>query len=732
MFFLVGIQFVFSQTKRELITELTLNFDTESSSISNTEAQKVTAIIKDLKADLSTYSLEISAYTDNQGSVDYNKELAAKRAIASADFFVKIGFHNRKISYNSQGEFHPLSDNESEIGRAKNRRATIKIYQNEDDKIAIGGFTIKEKLYTIDTSNPQEVVYESGTRITIPENAFEDKNGNPIIGDVQLSYIEYRDPVDFILGNIPMDIKQDGESLHFNSGGMFKIKASKNEEEVFLKKDKLIDIDFPLVENLPDMNFYEFDEEKNVWIKKVENITVNENQLVNLDLFLVEQRDNNPKLDSISSQAFNLINTIKSEINSDGVDCSKMYHNLKLGKLLTSSSDTLYRKTQVVPVMLRKMNLKKQKGVEYQILSSEKIKKNRINEGKKYEIKCTIISEKEGNLNNLKITVLTDSYINKLNEINWISSKSLENQKLKSIELKSISKKSQNLYQISFRDSLNLIVFDSLKVVDFNLQKEKILDNIINQLKNRQVQLKRIDNLVSNYNKVIQNKAKIIDNYKKIRYTTNDTVKMYSKLVENFWEFNRDFMTNEEKALDKNQWVNYFDENKILMANRYKEIEANKKFQDCFNNARERDKFIERQNRVNNTAANVRQKLQISSLGIYNCDQIQRLQEPIIIYAKYENEQEQKVVPLFIYIVDKSINGILKYDGYNGYDPSKFAISSKSECTLLAFDSEGNAYIYNLEKMKSLKTIKNQSKNKLILVKIETIENRDQLSALLN
>lgn len=39
----------------------------------------------------------------------------------------------------------------------------------------------------------------SGTQICIPPAIFVDKHGQLVTGEVEITYVEYRDPIDFIL-----------------------------------------------------------------------------------------------------------------------------------------------------------------------------------------------------------------------------------------------------------------------------------------------------------------------------------------------------------------------------------------------------------------------------------------------------------------------------------------------------------------------------------------------------
>lgn len=724
LFLWIGTTCSFSQNNSQLVKEITVYFESASSVISKAEAIKMEEAIQSL-TDSHQYSVELSAHTDSEGSSTYNDNLSTQRAMVVADFLVNKGFFNRKISFVAQGENQPIAENETDSGKAQNRRVTVKIQKKFDDKLSVGGFTIEEKFYTFSAENQQKIEHPSGTVIEIPENAFVDKNGNPVTGDVQVSYIEYRDPVDFILGNIPMDYHQDGENFVFNSGGMFKIKATHQGEEVFLGKDKNINLDFPLTENLPDLNFYRFDETTNQWKEEAKNINPPKNESVDLTAFF-QLQSSNVNVDTLSNRNGTIINTNRVLSKENPESCYSLFRLLRMGKLMATTTDSLKEKISWTPRKMLSANLKKQKALDFQIANSKTLKNSQKENQKIYSLKCDIKSE---NGNQIRIIPKTGSYSDKLSAISWITPDSKQYE-INSASLLSIKKTAQNLYTITIKDSLGKKELDSLKINDFSLQKETIIANISNQTNNRVIQYNRLQRLVDNNDQIIIKKNKALSKLKRLKYASLDTINKYKILSKNFWYFNKPYMSAEEKVMTEDQWISYFDNNKGVMLNRYKNIENRSETKACMEKAKVIQKAREEMNNALYAENQLRQKLQISNLGIYNCDQIQRLIEPLIVQVDYIDEKGNQITPKFIYIVDKRLNGILKYDGYMNYTPNRFAFSPSSETRLLAFDALGNSYICDKDKMKELKAT--NSVQRIQLKKIEIVENKDELAALLN
>jgi len=71
--------------------------------------------------------IEISGHTDNTGSEVHNKELSANRATALKLYLEKLGIAPLRLIAKGYGASKPNESNDSEIGRAKNRRIEIRI-----------------------------------------------------------------------------------------------------------------------------------------------------------------------------------------------------------------------------------------------------------------------------------------------------------------------------------------------------------------------------------------------------------------------------------------------------------------------------------------------------------------------------------------------------------------------------------------------------------------------------
>ena len=66
--------------------------------------------------------LALIGHTDSVGTADYNKSLSYRRAEAVRDWLVQQGVAASRLTVDGRGREQPIADNNSEAGRAANRR----------------------------------------------------------------------------------------------------------------------------------------------------------------------------------------------------------------------------------------------------------------------------------------------------------------------------------------------------------------------------------------------------------------------------------------------------------------------------------------------------------------------------------------------------------------------------------------------------------------------------------
>jgi len=93
--------------------------------------QQVSAAELDNLADLlkenPSVNIQINGFTDNQGKPTDNMILSENRAKAVVKYLIQKGIEASRLTSKGYGETRPIADNNTEIGRAKNRRTSMKV-----------------------------------------------------------------------------------------------------------------------------------------------------------------------------------------------------------------------------------------------------------------------------------------------------------------------------------------------------------------------------------------------------------------------------------------------------------------------------------------------------------------------------------------------------------------------------------------------------------------------------
>jgi len=88
----------------------------------------------EVQLDLATEMLQsndirvrVEGHTDSRGSEAYNQELSQRRAQAVVDYLIEQGISPDRLNAVGYGENTPIRNNDTEAGRAKNRRVDFTV-----------------------------------------------------------------------------------------------------------------------------------------------------------------------------------------------------------------------------------------------------------------------------------------------------------------------------------------------------------------------------------------------------------------------------------------------------------------------------------------------------------------------------------------------------------------------------------------------------------------------------
>lgn len=129
----------------------------------------------------------------------------------------------------------------------------------------IAGLYIPYTVFKVNAEKGGVLDFKTGTKLTVPKNAFTDANGKPLKGEVELRYREFHDGVDIFLSGIPMTYDSAGNRYHFESAGMMEMLAYQNGQQVAMAAGKSINVDLASNYEGDKYNLYKLDTLHNNW-----------------------------------------------------------------------------------------------------------------------------------------------------------------------------------------------------------------------------------------------------------------------------------------------------------------------------------------------------------------------------------------------------------------------------------------------------------------------------------
>ncbi|MCP4439582.1 MAG: OmpA family protein [Aureispira sp.] len=232
----------------------TIHFDVNQHYLNEQSKTLLEQEFQVLKYHPSAYSVQVIGHTDNVGSLAFNKKLSLQRCESAKQYLIDQGFDSSEVKIRAEAYKKPIAANQTDNGRAQNRRVELILTPQKIE--------VPNQSWSFDAEAGGTFLYDrSMTRIHIPKGALLYPDGSPVKGEIDLEYKEYRDVADFVFSGIPMTY----QGMPFNSAGMFEIRAFQEGKELSIDQKKGISIDFVLTDTLPQLSFYEYNENNKKW-----------------------------------------------------------------------------------------------------------------------------------------------------------------------------------------------------------------------------------------------------------------------------------------------------------------------------------------------------------------------------------------------------------------------------------------------------------------------------------
>lgn len=120
--------------------------------------------------------------------------------------------------------------------------------------------------YNVKAEQGGTLKHKSNSKIIIPKKAFVNKQGQDIIGDVEIKYREFHNQADIIASGIPMTYDSAGVHSTLESAGMIDIRGYQNGEPVYINPKKQITVEFQSEHTADRYNMYVLDTIAKNWV----------------------------------------------------------------------------------------------------------------------------------------------------------------------------------------------------------------------------------------------------------------------------------------------------------------------------------------------------------------------------------------------------------------------------------------------------------------------------------
>jgi hypothetical protein len=131
--------------------------------------------------------------------------------------------------------------------------------------VPLSDIQIENTTYEINAQSDTILTYKTGSNIVIPANAFLDKDGNQVKGNVKLTYREFTNAFDIYLGGIPMQYDSAGTEQVLETAGMIEINASSQGKPVFPNLQNKIQVQMNSFQEGNKYNVYKLDTVTGKW-----------------------------------------------------------------------------------------------------------------------------------------------------------------------------------------------------------------------------------------------------------------------------------------------------------------------------------------------------------------------------------------------------------------------------------------------------------------------------------
>lgn len=527
-------------------------------------------------------------------------------------------------------------------------------------KPPVAGVDIYPDVYTLNSLTGSVLEYGSGTRIIVPAMAFQDACGNPISGNVDITYREFRDAVDVVLSGIPMQYDSGGVVGDFESAGMFEMLASQNGEEVFLRDDKEISLKFAVTDTASDYNFYRLDEQ-NGWTYLENTGATEQDEPGGFNSSTTRAPEENAAADRDDRQT-----SIETYQASTTTSTAALYRNA-IGQIFvrdwirdTTDFDLRYSDTCYYG-MNRAIDAASVLSPDEKCRRSSRLflrKRAERNDS-------TVLS-----LRNVRGSYVWNTELNAYAGFHWMTDEKLSQKEVDERFGEESGINDCRVIQDGDEYYLDLKYYwghTQIKVEPVRVNAE---DQVVT------VREKQKQSLFNSYTRRLNRRRTYLNNYNQeqvdrqkrgLERAHQDSVRAWTGL--------KKVMTAEEKAMDFTIWNRYVQNEEIYTYTR---------------------SFTQNLPGVFNKTRAMYQYIKIPTFGLYNCDRIVKVLNPVTFVTKAISVAGAVVIPAVIHVINKWGGRVMTYTG-GAIGGVRATYEENTSNYLLITDAGGNLYKVSYE-----------------------------------
>lgn len=708
--------------------EFSLFYNSDEFQLSQKQKDELQAFVASLPHRPFAYRVNIEGFCDASGSVAQNRLLSAKRAETVKQHLLTAKFRATNISAAGKGSIPIIQAKDPELQKSRARRVDMVFSPIQMSIPDILGVKPPGEDFEIDATNGSTVEF-NGNVISIPPNAFVDSKGNPVKGKVKLKYCEFRTVTDFILSDVTMTLLQQKEAYHFHSAGMFSLEAFQKGEKLELADEASANVLFKLEETTPGINFYRYDPATRTW-GTLAQITspFGDNFLQPGTCGRVELRQ-----DSLSEPEYHYpcampecqqdvyaVNTVTKMANSE----TRMTHHMLL---LDSSINTLetlpkQRRQNQRRGEKRSKKLKERRDLVLEstpvfYLFDTKLRgKNYVAIRMKSKYNRGALDHKDNPAKNFAV---------KLTYAGRAIRKKIGGQGFDRVEM--VEQDKGIVLRLMGKDTVDIPIKSAVQRSNAKRkmtrqQQRELIWNVDELLGKQQKVIAELQQKMKQDSLAIDSMMGL-DSFYRIKIDT--ALARRGRLDSLLCLHQYDMLLDGSVTTDPLMWAKNFDQNKDAYKIKYSALRKKDRFKACEEAEKKRKailKALEEERRKamlaeakrleearkkweeENKDLIAREKaadqtfkdLKIDRLGMYNCDQIKRMMAAREIRPTYEDTNGEELNIALVFVTDKSMNGIVRYDGYRGLSPYKMKIGKFSN-KLIAVSEFGSTWVYDLK-----------------------------------